>query len=222
MKYLYALFLILASAWAITAQNQSVSYGTSIPTKGHEGCKFKFSAAVRMDSKDTSANARLFLWINKPIGIAFNEDMQKNPIRDRQWKTYSIEGTIDSAATRITLGIMAFGQGSFFYDHMQLDIETKNGERKTLYKNDFDAEKIDLRRGAMSRYSVDTLYKAEIVHAEANDFLKIEAPDAIEIYKKNASSLAEDSNKVNMSYLIATLYNDKKDRDKALEYGVVA
>ncbi|MDX2072448.1 MAG: tetratricopeptide repeat protein [Haliscomenobacter sp.] len=218
MKYLYALFLMFVFSWVSTAQNQSVFYVTTIPVKDYEGCKFKFSALVRIESKDTFTRAQLWLRVDKPSGRGFFEDMSERPIRTPEWKTYSIEGTIDSTGTRMFLGFLAFYGGRIFFDNFQLDVEIKNGTWKTIYKNDFETEMGLRRTRGMSRIGLDTLYKAEIIGATPNKFLKIEAPDAIEFYQKNLAALKDDTFKVNAHYLMAGLYTDKNDREKALQF----
>ncbi|MBK8820640.1 MAG: hypothetical protein IPN49_16720 [Saprospiraceae bacterium] len=52
------------------------------------------------------------MWIILQSGLFDN--MEKRPIRSAEWKTYTIEGVIDSNSTRIAFCVLAANNGSFF------------------------------------------------------------------------------------------------------------
>ncbi|MBK9489079.1 MAG: hypothetical protein IPO07_09930 [Haliscomenobacter sp.] len=72
-----------------------------------------------MEPKDTNASAHLWARVDKQTGRGFFDNMAKRPIRDQQWKTYSIEGTIDSNGVTIAFGLLTYFAGRFFFDDIQ-------------------------------------------------------------------------------------------------------
>ena len=59
MVHLIIILLWVMIPTLLLSQSQIVSYHTTIPTKDYEGCKFKLSALVRVEVKDTSAKTCL-------------------------------------------------------------------------------------------------------------------------------------------------------------------
>ena len=60
MVHLIIILLWVMIPTLLLSQSQIVSYHTTMPTKDYEGCKFKLSALVRVEVKDTSAKTQLW------------------------------------------------------------------------------------------------------------------------------------------------------------------
>ncbi|MBK6364415.1 MAG: hypothetical protein IPF52_13325 [Saprospiraceae bacterium] len=177
MVHLIIILLWVMIPTLLLSQSQIVSYHTTIPTKDYEGCKFKLSALVRVEVKDTSAKTQLWARVDNPAKAGFFDNMEKRPIRSAEWKTYTIEGVIDSNSTRIAFGVLAVNSGSFFYDNFHLDIETKSEGWKRVFSKDFEDGQVEFIQGIGKGNSlIDTMYKAKVVQINENKNLKLKLP----------------------------------------------
>ncbi len=130
------LFSFLAST---VAQESWAAWSHTLDTKGLEGRRFRLQASVKVALEDDSATARLWVRVDKKTGMGFFDNMQKNPIRTTEWKTYTIEGTIDSTATRMLFGVLVTLNGRFFYDNYKVEVEGPAKKWRTVYANNFDS-----------------------------------------------------------------------------------
>ncbi|MDX2071736.1 MAG: alpha/beta hydrolase [Haliscomenobacter sp.] len=138
---LFICFIFLLNAH-VKAQNW-VSYSTSIPAKGLEGLPFRLKAMIKAEIAHDSANARMWIRINKPTKMGFFENMRNRPIRNKAWKPYQIDGIIDSGAVKISFGALCEFDGKFSYDDFKLEVETRKGEWKTIFSEDFEDGKTE-------------------------------------------------------------------------------
>ena len=74
-----------------------------VNTKGYEGQRFKVTAKDKADVTDDSASARLWVKIVVTKGYGFFNNMQYQPIRSSQWKTYTIEGKVNGYNLQLTI-----------------------------------------------------------------------------------------------------------------------
>jgi pimeloyl-ACP methyl ester carboxylesterase len=181
------LLWVLCPYWAM-AQGTWVSYSTQLPTKDYWGHKFKFSASVKTDELDQNAAAQLWVRVDKPTqGSAFFANMKNKPIKAKEWKTYSIEGVIDSNTTKIAFGALSDFNGLSYYDDMKLEVETSKDTWKTVYFNDFEQDKHNLQEGIQLPIDdgKNTNFTANLEKKGKNQYLKIEGGGVID-YGKNA------------------------------------
>lgn len=203
MKNIY-IFLWVLCPFLITAQTWA-SYSTQLPTKEYWGHKFKFSASVKTDELDTKAAAHLWARVDKlTTGNAFFDNMKNRPIKGKEWKTYSIEGVIDSNTSKIAFGTLTDFNGFFYYDDLQLDIEIDKNTWKTVYKNDFQHEKLDLQQGIQSRFSsndgVNTNFTASLEKKGNNPYLKIAGGGIIDFGNNEVTGKYAEVNGVSLYY----------------------
>jgi tetratricopeptide (TPR) repeat protein len=207
----------------LLSQTQVVSYYTTVPVLEYGGCRFRLSALVRVEVKDTSAKTQLWARVDNPVKAGFFDNMDNRPITSAEWKTFTIEGVIDSNSTRIAFGVLVLNSGSFFYDNFQLDVETKREGWKTIYSNNFEEGQAGFNQGIGKGASlIDTMYTAKVVHIDKNKILKIEAPDAWEYYQKILLKPSEPGNeeeKVKAYFGLKKLYENStpKNLQKILE-----
>ncbi len=161
----YYIFLIPATLFA---QENWVGCSQKIPIKTYEGHRFRLQAAVRAEIEDDSAWTGIFLRADKQGGFGFFDNMQDRPIRNRSWKTYMIEGTIDTNAYQLVFGIVCVYNGKFFLDDVKLEIETTKGSWQTMFSTDFENNSNNFVQSVQRvDRGFNTLYKAEIVSGQA-------------------------------------------------------
>ena len=175
MKIKIAGLLILCSFFFLNnagAQDTWASWSYSISTKGYEGQRFRLQAQVKTDIIDDSASARLWARVDKAKGTGFFNNMMQSPIRNNQWKTYSIEGIIDSGATQLAFGALLEANGKFYYDNFKLDIENASNKWVTVYSEDFEKGIGKWKPGvssAGSKSGQNVLYTAKVQQANTSN-----------------------------------------------------
>lgn len=158
----FILFLILIVSGSV-AQDRWGSYAREIPTKGYEGRKFRLQADIKAIVEDDSASARLWARVDKATGTAYFNNMWNRPVRNNQWQTYTIDGKIDSAATRIYFGALTELNGKFYYDNIKLSVETAPGKWETIYSTDFEKDLTGWNPGTgFGSSGVNVLYKTSL------------------------------------------------------------
>ncbi len=53
------------------------------------------------------------------------DNMANRPVRHRDWKTYTLESTVDARAPFVGFGCNGVGAGNFYYDDLRLSVETE-------------------------------------------------------------------------------------------------
>ncbi|MEP6674881.1 MAG: alpha/beta hydrolase [Ferruginibacter sp.] len=139
LQHLLLLSLLALNIFTVAAQENWTSWSHFISTKGYEGRPFRMQASVKSMVQDDSASARLWARVDlKSGGSGFFENMWKKPIRSTEWKTYTIEGTIDTAATRLVIGALCELNGKFSFDNFKVEVADNDKKWKTIYSADFD------------------------------------------------------------------------------------
>jgi pimeloyl-ACP methyl ester carboxylesterase len=159
-----ALFICcIAFIQTAMAQDTWASWSHAIPVKGYEGKHFRLQAQVKAAAEDDSASARLWARVDKPGGRGYFNNMWKSPIRSTEWKTYSIEGTIDTAAAQFTVGALVELNGKFYYDNFKVEVEKEKGKWTTVYTADFEKDMEGWASGInMGEYGKNNLFKASL------------------------------------------------------------
>jgi alpha/beta hydrolase fold len=211
LRNLY-IFLSLICPFLTTAQDTWASYSTQLPTKEYWGHKFKFSASVKTGNLDDSASAKIWARVEIASGKStFFYNMDDKPIKNKEWKTYTIEGVIDSNTTKLAFGTLTDFNGQFYYDDMMLDIETSKNTWKTVYKNDFQQNKLDLEAGIQMEtgtlkglfgryYGINDLFKTNIEKSGSNQYLKIESKDVIDFGNNKKTGKYAEVNGIKLYY----------------------
>lgn len=111
----------------------------------YAGKKFKLQAAVKVHLIDTTAEAELWVRVdryNKRTGFFYN--MTDKPIRTRDWTVFSIEGKIDKDAEYLSFGGLYSRKGIFYFDAFQLFVESPKGTYEEVSLPDGGFEKDSL------------------------------------------------------------------------------
>ncbi len=120
------------------AQLSWYSFAHNQPIAKYRGLQFKLEASVKTDIIDEYASARIWLRLDKNNGYGFFDNMWEKPIRNAQWKTYTIEGKVDDDAENAIFGTLNEFSGNFYYDDFKLSIKNKEGIWETLYQTTFE------------------------------------------------------------------------------------
>lgn len=170
MKLLQTIALFLTLFLLVdktSAQEDWVSYSSTVDTKGYEGHIFRLTARIKSEPADDGASARLWARADKENGNGFFENMWNRPIRTKEWKTYTIEGKLDTGVYKLSFGALCQSNGKFYYDDIKLDVETTKGKWKTLFSNNFENGKTTLEQGIQRPQSgMNKNYTAAIVKVD--------------------------------------------------------
>ena len=209
MKKIYIFLWVLCPFIVIAQTGRGIttwaSYSIQLPTKDYWGHKFKLSASIKTDIVDDSASARIWARVDRGKGEkrAFFYNMDDRPVRNKEWKTYTIEGVIDSNTTKIAFGTLTYFNGLFYYDDMKLAIETDKNTWKTVYTNDFQQEKLDLQQGIqLPSEGKNPNFTARLEKKEGNQYLKIEGGNIIDFGNNAVAGKYADVNGVKLYYEI--------------------
>jgi C-terminal processing protease CtpA/Prc len=134
----------------------------AVPLQGKE---FKFKAKVRMVNGEGQGQ----LWArvdrsDKKMG--FFDNMQDRPIKNKQWQTYEIKGTVDKEGAFLVFGIMLNGTGEVAFDDISLQV--KEGDAwKELYKESFtDSKSDELPKGLNFAKTIQGYYNYAVKKSE--------------------------------------------------------
>ncbi len=124
---LFICTLIIAQDVKVEERNW-VAFSGKVDVTNFQGMKFILESDIKTNlSKDSSGKAGMWARVDKKEGYGFFDNMYDRPVIINQWKTYKIEGRIDSGAYRLAFGGICYFNGDFFYDNFKLKIETKQG-----------------------------------------------------------------------------------------------
>jgi pimeloyl-ACP methyl ester carboxylesterase len=146
----YILFNLLYNG--TYGQDSWVSYSKAVNAASYVGHSFRLTALVRTELDDDSASAHLWARVDKETGIGFFDNMGNRPIRDAGWKTYTIQGKIDSGITQLAFGVYCMYNGKFYFDNIKLDVETGKNKWKNLYTANFEDGTSDSLQEGIQRW----------------------------------------------------------------------
>lgn len=123
--------------------------------------KFKVIASVKVETDEPSAWAGVWARTDtKNDEDGFFDNMSDRPVKEKEWKSYTVEGTIDSNTKSLSFGGLCLNNGKFYFDKFELFIENAKGvlEPVKLFNSSFETVvknneipkwNIGIRRGEM-------------------------------------------------------------------------
>ena len=131
MKHLVASLLILCSFSGFCQSSMNTGFlGQYLDVTDLRGMKFKIQAAVRVDALEPSAEAEIWVRVDrqdKPMVYYYN--MKESPIRKKEWAVYSTpEVLMDKQAKRLYFGGWTQHRGIFYFDDFHLLVQKKDGD----------------------------------------------------------------------------------------------
>lgn len=131
-------FFLLLSIPFCSAQAQASgdwdAFVQKINVTDYQKGAFRLRAAVKVQlTGDHTGCGALWARVDKKNGRqGFFYNMMDHPIRDSEWKEYTITGPIDKKARWLNIGGLFFRNGRFLFDHFQLELKKKNGSWETV------------------------------------------------------------------------------------------
>ncbi|HRX93458.1 MAG TPA: alpha/beta hydrolase [Chitinophagaceae bacterium] len=148
-----SIFLILLMSLSFVGRTQPPAdwgaFMRSFPAKEYGGKKFRVEAAVKVELIDSSADAEIWVRIDRENGkMGFFYNMMDKPIRSSEWKTYSISGRIDKDAKNLVFGGLYHRKAKYYFDDFKLFIETGKDKYQqiVLPNGDFEGDSAETRK----------------------------------------------------------------------------
>ena len=120
------LLLQIIPVFALAQSNSEWgAFNQTLSAKNLAGKKFQLEGAVKVELIDPRGQAELWVRVDRPnkkLGFFYN--MTDKPIRETEWKVYSITGTIDKDAEYISFGGLYGFKGIYHFDDFHLFVET--------------------------------------------------------------------------------------------------
>ena len=152
-----------------------------VDVRGSGGKRFKWSAKVKIDPFNNASQAQLWTRVITEDGKEMNLYMYENPITSKKWKKYEIDTILPSKATRATIGLMFFGEGSASFDDVEFFV----------FANDEYMDKYLIQNSSFNSFSENELpdswifprsvdiagYFTQKVSENDNNYLKISSND---------------------------------------------
>ena len=135
------IFLVAGLLQTTTAQDNWSAFAQKIDASAYAGKKFKMSASIKTNGEQ-DAMAMLFFRVDKKDKtMGFFDNMQDRPVNAAEWKEYQIEGLIDATADSISIGGLAVGNGTYYFDDFSLSVEDAAGKwvNVPLLNNGFES-----------------------------------------------------------------------------------
>ncbi|MGC4101856.1 alpha/beta fold hydrolase [Ferruginibacter sp.] len=117
----------------------------AINAQPYAGKNFTIQVAAKVIATDKTAQAGMWVSVmkeNKKNG--FYKNMADAPIKDNQWKVYSISGRLDKTAAYLTMGMGYSDRGIFYFDDFKFLVENDAGvmEEVPLINNGFEEDSV--------------------------------------------------------------------------------
>lgn len=148
MKKIISL-LILWLSLGIQAQDKPIvsdwtAITQSLNVQDKQNWKFRVSAKIR---KENDNNAKCAIWaridkLDNTTGFFENQAYSGINVTS-EWKTFTIEGTIDSNAKSLKIGAFAKDNGDFYFDDFKLEVNDGKSKKWTeiaLRNSDFEED----------------------------------------------------------------------------------
>ena len=125
-----------------------------VPAEDLRGRTIRLRGQLRASSHDVTGTSALWLRVDRPNQqTGFFDNMSNRPVRDPNWREYSIEGTVDADATNVAFGVMASGAVTADFDAIELAVREADGRWTVLAIKDagFEAASADGSSGEWMR-----------------------------------------------------------------------
>lgn len=149
MKKVFLLFVVLILVrLSVSAQTERFYYPDAfyfvkeVPAAAQAGKQFRFNISVKENGADEKSKPRIYaIQVRKGKEDVIGKTLTYANSTGADWKTYTVEGTIDSTATRIWLYVAVNGNGNFYFDNLQYELKDDNGNwvKQPLFNHSFEA-----------------------------------------------------------------------------------
>jgi hypothetical protein len=134
----------------------------NVPAENLRGRMVRLRGQVRAASREVAGAAALWLRVDRPNQLrGFFDNRSNRPVRDPNWREYSIEGTVDSDAANVAFGVMASGAVTADFDGIELAVREADGRWTALPIKDAGFEAVE-GSGSGGWFRAGTSSNAEI------------------------------------------------------------
>jgi len=141
LHFFVCALLLLPLALPAQVRRDWSAFNQHIDITAWQGRHFKLTAAVRAQCIDSNAGSELWVRIdrlNTKMGFFYN--MMDKPIRDSQWKIYTIQGKIDKDAKWLYFGGIYQHKGYYYFDDFHLWVQDAGSQWEEIPLGDGDFE----------------------------------------------------------------------------------
>ena len=132
--------LLCYTSNAVHAQGHWAIFSHKVDVAKYQGLRYKVQAIARAEYTDDSAVARLWAKAETPTEKAYSyfENMIRKRITTKEWKTYVVDGKVDSGAVQLAFGALCMYNGRLYLDDLKVEIELANGRWQQIFSSDFE------------------------------------------------------------------------------------
>jgi hypothetical protein len=147
MNKLFFFFCLSVFQLSVFAQTERFYYPDAfyfvkeVSTIGQAGKTYRFSIAVKENGADEKSKPRIYaIQVRKGKEDVIGKTLTYASASGNDWKAYSVEGIIDSAATKLWLYVAVNGNGNFYFDNLQYAIKNANTDWDKLSLSNYSFE----------------------------------------------------------------------------------
>jgi hypothetical protein len=125
----------------------------SIAAEPLRGRTVRLRGQARVKAPDMTGSGAFWLRVDRPDrSMGFFDNMGDRPIREPQWREYSIEGVVAGDAANVAFGVMASGSATADFDRIELSTRDEDGGWRPVQIADAGFEAVaDSRTGGWFR-----------------------------------------------------------------------
>ncbi len=174
MNKFFFFFCLIVLQLSVCAQTERFYYPDAfyfvkeVSTIGQAGKSYRFSIAVKENGADEKSKPRIYaIQVRQGKEDVIGKTLTYAGASGNDWKTYSVEGIIDSAATKLWLYVAVNGNGDFYFDNLQYAIKNSSAdwEKKPLSNYSFEDSGKRLLKSYYSKRSAPELKIAQATDA---------------------------------------------------------
>ncbi|HMC99235.1 MAG TPA: alpha/beta hydrolase, partial [Ferruginibacter sp.] len=143
MKYAFVPLLLFALSGHSQQAKDWGAFMRTVNVKDYQGKKFRLEAAVKVSLIDQDADAEIWARIDKQDKtMGFFNNMMNTPIRDSNWKVYTINGKVDKNAENLVFGGLYHRKAIFYFDafHLYIEKEKNKWDELPMPETDFESD----------------------------------------------------------------------------------
>jgi hypothetical protein len=114
---------------ALEATGGFVTLMQTVPAATLRGKAIRLRGQARATAADASGGGALWLRVDRANQVmGFFDNMGDRPIREPEWRPYTIEGTVADDAENVAFGVMAMGGVTADFDTVELAVKEATGD----------------------------------------------------------------------------------------------
>jgi hypothetical protein len=174
MNKLFSFCCFILVQLSVAAQTERFYYPDAfyfvkeVATTGQAGKNYRFSISVKENGADEKSRPRIYaIQVRKGKEDVIGKTLTYANAAGTGWKMYSVEGIIDSGATRVWLYVAVNGNGNFYFDNVEYAIKgpTTDWEKQALANYSFEAPGKKILKDYYSKRSAPELKIAQTTDA---------------------------------------------------------